>query len=511
MSALSRTQAITMLQACRAAAPHPWFPLEFAAELGIPTQQLSHWLGELERRGWIELHVTDNRRGPGYRLTKDGVAAIESPAAVSNDPSSTTDSDDRPYPADPRNPLSQLSSTRRPYATWILALVQGTLFLMAARIALAGRWENLRGFLLAGDAPAQFATGAVDAAAVEDNQWWRFLTTNFVHHDFFHLFINVSTFLGYGRQLEPIWGSGRFALIYLLSGVFAVGFALLIDPSGQVLGSSACISGILLASTLWFLLNSSRLPRPVVGRGIRQSLLAFAWLIGWWALLSWLGGTRFSWAFFLGGAVGGTLVAVPMFLNQRTAGSTRWAYLWLSALVPLMGVGLAVQAKQHHPGWADAVAKSRATRERFARQVEQRRHQAEQADEVDRFNEILMPAILKGDRFFEKQWRDIEELAKQPPAARNRGLVQEALGQLRQAQQDVSSGLTALRQAPAFTNDRVANASRAARVFLEDLRDLLGATQNCLGEGTPWDARLNEHLEQTERSSRNFNRSLKAR
>ncbi|MCX7701919.1 MAG: rhomboid family intramembrane serine protease, partial [Gemmataceae bacterium] len=107
------------------------------------------------------------------------------------------------------NSTSEFDETQRAWATWILSALCLLWFVLAGRIALAGRWDNLRWFLLMGDPHAQDTLGALSAAAIEDGEWWRLITTLFVHQDFFHLLINLSTFFGYGRRLERLWGSWR--------------------------------------------------------------------------------------------------------------------------------------------------------------------------------------------------------------------------------------------------------------------------------------------------------------
>lgn len=410
------------------------------------------------------------------------------------------------------NSTSEFDETQRPWATWILSALCLLWFVLAGRIALAGRWDNLRWFLLMGDPHAQDTLGALSAAAIEDGEWWRLITTLFVHQDFFHLLINLSTFFGYGRRLERLWGSWRFALIYLFAGLTGAAVALAADPTGRLIGSSASISGILLSAAVWFLLNRRRLPPEASRAGVRQSLLAFAWLAGWWALLSWLGGTKFPWVFFLGGAVAGAILALPLHAQMAIPSPTRWAFLVLTLLVPLSAISMLVQAKvQGETEWAAAVAQAKAARQRQAQQAQQREQRGQEQDEYDRFNQKLLPEILKGDRFYEKRWDDIAELTRTPPAARPRLQLEDARRELAEVRTQVANALDKLRQSPVFTVDRVESAARAARRYLEDLDDLLRATEQVLAEGAAWDESLTEKAEQTHRSARNFNRSLRAR
>ncbi|MCX7702455.1 MAG: hypothetical protein N2039_16405, partial [Gemmataceae bacterium] len=190
----------------------------------------------------------------------------------------------------------------------------------------------------------------------------------------------------------------------------------------------------------------------------------------------------------------------------------RWAFLVLTLLVPLSAISMLVQAKvQGETEWAAAVAQAKAARQRQAQQAQQREQRGQEQDEYDRFNQKLLPEILKGDRFYEKRWDDIAELTRTPPAARPRLQLEDARRELAEVRTQVANALDKLRQSPVFTVDRVESAARAARRYLEDLDDLLRATEQVLAEGAAWDESLTEKAEQTHRSARNFNRSLRAR
>src|SRR6218665_1218485 len=52
-----------------------------------------------------------------------------------------------------------------------------------------------------------------------DGQWWRLLTCCFVHIGLIHLLMNMYALLYIGLLLEPLLGSPKFLLAYLLSGL----------------------------------------------------------------------------------------------------------------------------------------------------------------------------------------------------------------------------------------------------------------------------------------------------
>lgn len=95
---------------------------------------------------------------------------------------------------------------------------------------------------------------------------WQLITYQFMHADFWHLFFNM--FFGlwmFGMEVEHIWGSKKFLFYYLLCGVVAGIFQLvlapifepgsLIDPWGRAIptvGASGAVYGVLIAFGMMF-------------------------------------------------------------------------------------------------------------------------------------------------------------------------------------------------------------------------------------------------------------------
>ncbi len=73
-------------------------------------------------------------------------------------------------------------------------------------------------------------------------EWWRLLTSLFVHIDFLHLFFNMYALYIGGRVVEPYYGSPRFLAIYFLSGIIG-NIASLILPVLSV-GASGAVFGV---------------------------------------------------------------------------------------------------------------------------------------------------------------------------------------------------------------------------------------------------------------------------
>ena len=59
--------------------------------------------------------------------------------------------------------------------------------------------------------------GALSGPAVADGEYWRLLTSGFLHAGLFHLMFNMLSLWVLGSLLEPAVGRARFALIYFVS------------------------------------------------------------------------------------------------------------------------------------------------------------------------------------------------------------------------------------------------------------------------------------------------------
>jgi membrane associated rhomboid family serine protease len=76
------------------------------------------------------------------------------------------------------------------------------------------------------------------------HEYWRLLTSGFLHAGFFHIFVNMLSLWFIGQMLEPAIGRVNFAAVYLAS-LFAGSFgALLFQPDAVTVGASGAIFGV---------------------------------------------------------------------------------------------------------------------------------------------------------------------------------------------------------------------------------------------------------------------------
>ena len=88
--------------------------------------------------------------------------------------------------------------------------------------------------------------GALIPALVARGEWWRLVSSMFLHSGFIHLALNMLSLYFLGSFVEQAFGRGRYLALYMLSGI-AGGLAYLyfggFDQS--VVGASGAIFGLL--------------------------------------------------------------------------------------------------------------------------------------------------------------------------------------------------------------------------------------------------------------------------
>jgi membrane associated rhomboid family serine protease len=80
--------------------------------------------------------------------------------------------------------------------------------------------------------------------SVAEGEWYRLLTSGFLHASVIHIGFNMFALFFLGRLLEPGIGTPRFVALYFAS-LFAGSFgAILLDPNSLTIGASGAVFGI---------------------------------------------------------------------------------------------------------------------------------------------------------------------------------------------------------------------------------------------------------------------------
>ncbi len=184
--------------------------------------------------------------------------------------------------------------------------------------------------------------GANNGAATTDGQWWRLLTSMFMHYGIMHLLLNMWALFQAGHFVEKLLGRTSYALMYLASGL-AGGFASIFWHEDKIwsAGASGAIFGVYGALLGYMLREKQALPR-----GIYQSLMKSTLTFAGYNIVYGLARTGIDNAAHFGGIAGGLvfggLLALPLNWEVRQRESRRrllWGFATLAVLI-VLGVAL---------------------------------------------------------------------------------------------------------------------------------------------------------------------------
>lgn len=126
----------------------------------------------------------------------------------------------------------------RPVLVYLLIAVNVVIFAITA--AEAGSIANNA------DSPLFDAWVMWPAGAAVNGEWWRVVTSGFLHIGPIHIAVNMLSLWMLGRDLERVLGKVRFAAVYLLSLVGgSIGVMLFANPNGGAAGASTALYGLM--------------------------------------------------------------------------------------------------------------------------------------------------------------------------------------------------------------------------------------------------------------------------
>jgi len=86
--------------------------------------------------------------------------------------------------------------------------------------------------------------GAKDTSLIQNGEYWRLISSCFLHAGVVHLLINMAALLSLGVPLELDFGTQKMAMIYLISGLASTILSCLFLPNQLSVGASGAIFGI---------------------------------------------------------------------------------------------------------------------------------------------------------------------------------------------------------------------------------------------------------------------------
>ena len=95
-----------------------------------------------------------------------------------------------------------------------------------------------------------FNKWALYGPAVKHGDWWRLITSAFLHGSVLHIAFNMLALWWLGAPVEMVLGRVRYIGLYLASGLAGAAGALVANPNAVTVGASGAIFGLLGAGLI---------------------------------------------------------------------------------------------------------------------------------------------------------------------------------------------------------------------------------------------------------------------
>lgn len=167
---------------------------------------------------------------------------------------------------------------------------------------------------------------ALYGPALEQGEWYRLVTSGFLHYGIIHVGFNMYLLYMVGQMLEPAIGRVKFVLVYLAGLLGGSAGAVALSPDALTAGASGAVFGLLALAFVGYWLNGTNPMSTSIGSLLILNLvLTFLW------------SNRISVGGHLGGAVAGALCALAVM-----APAYRAIPKWAGYAAPLGAISLSV-------------------------------------------------------------------------------------------------------------------------------------------------------------------------
>ena len=171
--------------------------------------------------------------------------------------------------------------------------------------------------------------GGLNAFFIDvQGEWWRIVTSGFLHAGPLHLLLNMFALYVLGSLLEPAVGTARFVAIYFVSLLAGSCGALVLDPNELTVGASGAVFGLMSAAF-------------VMAR--RRGLEDLASQIGFYVVINLVftfAVPNISIGGHVGGLIGGAVAALTVAWFERTRMANKMA-AEIAVMIALAGLAFA--------------------------------------------------------------------------------------------------------------------------------------------------------------------------
>jgi len=190
--------------------------------------------------------------------------------------------------------------------------------------------------------PVLLAVG-MKGEAVLAGQWWRLLTSIFVHVDLYHLLSNLCFLLLFGFIAEMVFQRAAYLELWFLTGIAgSMSQLVALLPNAYGYGASGVAFG--LVGALWSAYCVERVTSPPIGRRWSVAiLLAFFIILGF--LPDWTHSHSFN-AAHLGGLLAGMILGLVIPIRTTPSPVQRLCATLVIAAIALVSCAKIARAKQ---------------------------------------------------------------------------------------------------------------------------------------------------------------------
>jgi rhomboid protease GluP len=166
-------------------------------------------------------------------------------------------------------------------------------------------------------------------------QWWRLLTSIFLHFGLLHIAFNMFALYVNGMAVERIFGSARYLVIYLVAGICGSVASLLWHPIVNGAGASGAIFGVLGALIAFLLRKEGGVPPSILKAQLRAAAIFVIYNLVFSA-----GVQGIDNAAHLGGLAGGFVMGFILSRPLQADRNVRqWTRQWLVAATAICLAG----------------------------------------------------------------------------------------------------------------------------------------------------------------------------
>jgi rhomboid protease GluP len=161
------------------------------------------------------------------------------------------------------------SSAKRPSALAMARMfpvtsVILTLNILVFAVCAIATWKAGRGSIMGFDSGLLILLGADYGPLTLDGQWWRIISSMFLHGSLIHVGANMYCYWDLGRLAESVYGSKRYLATYMITGIASSVASLGIHPNSVSVGASGAIFGVAGALVFPFYRKRLQLPAAVM-------------------------------------------------------------------------------------------------------------------------------------------------------------------------------------------------------------------------------------------------------